>query len=510
VALHAGHGISVGNVDLSHSTRMTSGLLVLCLALAASPAAAVAPRHLQPKLSHENVEAMPMFTYKQDCTSKHRASLLAQQQAKGEIPGAGIDKFTPYASVYKDGFYQVECVKDLLLESGDKFGDGKYRYTLGDISNVSIVHYADTVPKEDQEPMSPEVCFKFCRTVPDMGYFGIHNGRDCYCTLYYKAMESDSTDCDAVCEGSPTQICGGKVKSSIFGMHECADTAETVSEAKSKLEGMKGSLHDVIASLNASSTDLQHTGEGIQGLAGQIFGDPWMANVMQGVKVYAGVLEHAAEDGVKAAMALNDAVAGLEQVKDDDFSSFDGVKAADDAVEVAEKTIAMVEEKTEELELLLGQANPTYGDEAEKAKEQYVPIMYFVDKALLNSVCTGDGKMIGNPYIVQNENGCAHHCNSKIHECVGYMMTPVAHMPDSKLCFLFEKFESVQTYSGCIGRDLTGGNFLQARAAKQDPEPIVITKVKFSKFDGATLKPDPSGKCDICLKKWTDRTQCPV
>ena len=30
-----------------------------------------------------------------------------------------------------------------------------------------------------------------------------------------KAMESDSSDCDATCEGSPTQMCGGKA----IGVH---------------------------------------------------------------------------------------------------------------------------------------------------------------------------------------------------------------------------------------------------------------------------------------------------
>eukprot|EP00972_Heterocapsa_arctica_P020274 2991641-Heterocapsa_arctica.AAC.1 len=68
---------------------------------------------------------------------------------------------------------------------------------MGDISNVSVVHYTEVMYKEDREVMTHDVCFSFCCSVPDMGLFGIQNDRDGYCTPYYKAMESDSTECDA-------------------------------------------------------------------------------------------------------------------------------------------------------------------------------------------------------------------------------------------------------------------------------------------------------------------------
>lgn len=47
----------------------------------------------------------------------------------------------------------------------DEFGDNKDDYKLGPVSDVSIVHYADHVAKEDQVHMTPKVCFKSCRTV---------------------------------------------------------------------------------------------------------------------------------------------------------------------------------------------------------------------------------------------------------------------------------------------------------------------------------------------------------
>merc|ERR1719389_1422512 len=191
--------------------------------------------------THEHIVSMPMHQYKQDCGTKSRlrivpgaASLLQQKN----VPGAGITPFEPFETVLKDGFLEVDCVKDYMYYRGDKFGDNKYDYKLEPTSNVSIVHYEDYVAKEDRVPMTQKVCFEFCRTVPYMGFFGIVNGRGCYCTPFFKPMESDSTQCDAVCEGDNTLMCGGKSKSSVFAMHMCASTGDDLS-ARS---GAAGSL----------------------------------------------------------------------------------------------------------------------------------------------------------------------------------------------------------------------------------------------------------------------------
>merc|ERR1719326_1240211 len=161
------------------------------------------------------------------------------------VPGAGVDKFKPFKTVLKDGFLPVKCVKDYMYYRGDKFGDNKHDYKLGSTSNVSIVHYNAFVAKEDRAEMTPNICFEFCRTVPNMGFFGIVNGRGCYCTPYFTPMESDSSQCDANCDGDNTLMCGGKSKSSIFAMHMCDSTeddlmarVESASELESDLSAM--------------------------------------------------------------------------------------------------------------------------------------------------------------------------------------------------------------------------------------------------------------------------------
>merc|ERR1740117_2455677 len=129
--------------------------------------------------SGEHVAALPMYMYKQDCWKSRPVSLM-------QNPGAGIDDFKPFERVEKDGFSSVGCFKDYMFSHGDKFGDNKHDYALGGVSNVSIVHYADHVAKEDRKAMTEKVCFEFCRTVPDMLFFGVTNGREFYCAPYYK------------------------------------------------------------------------------------------------------------------------------------------------------------------------------------------------------------------------------------------------------------------------------------------------------------------------------------
>merc|ERR1719424_1729657 len=87
--------------------------------------------------------------------------------------------------------------------------------------------------------MSSEVCFEFCRTVPDMNFFGLIYGRECYCAPYFKMTSGDTSECDAVCEGKPTEMCGGMAKSSIFEMHLCANTAEKLTDLAKKAGKLK-------------------------------------------------------------------------------------------------------------------------------------------------------------------------------------------------------------------------------------------------------------------------------
>merc|ERR1719460_24870 len=148
------------------------------------------------------------WKYKSDCFKNKPVTGLLQY-----VPGAGIAEFKPFSTVLKDGFSNIDCVMDYMYNHGDKFGDNKHDYKLETVSNVSIVHYEAHVKKEDRQPMTQDRCFEFCRTVPNMGFFGLMNGRSCYCAPFYKKMAGDSSQCDATCPGDSTMVCGGKSKS---------------------------------------------------------------------------------------------------------------------------------------------------------------------------------------------------------------------------------------------------------------------------------------------------------
>merc|ERR1719188_1012150 len=247
-----------------------------------------------------------MVMYKQDCFKRKPVLLGANSHVKAKMfPGVGTEpkKYVPFETVFKDGYYRVACVKDYMYYFGDKFGDHKVDYKLGQISNVSIVLYDSIIPKKDREPMSPTVCFGFCRTVPDMLFFGISNGRSCYCTPYFKQMESDDSQCDTKCEGNDVglQTCGSKTKSSLFSMHSCADTDE-------KLESFLAKAYQARETLklwmwyNAAPVayQMQMMGEGIQKYFSNV-GDSTMAALGQDMKsapwkVGSGILGKAFDD----------------------------------------------------------------------------------------------------------------------------------------------------------------------------------------------------------------------
>jgi len=143
---------------------------------------------------------------------------LAEGGAIGTVAGE-----EPFATVLKDGFWEVGCYTDKMVMTGDKFGDEKDKYK-GEGGGVSIANYEDLIDDADKKPMTPTICYEFCSTLPDMVFFGITGGRTCYCTPYFYPGPSDGSKCDATCEGDGYSMCGSTSgRSSVFEMHLCGD-----------------------------------------------------------------------------------------------------------------------------------------------------------------------------------------------------------------------------------------------------------------------------------------------
>jgi len=211
------------------------------------------------------------------------------QAHKTEIPGTGLGKVVPYDLVFKDGFMLTDCLKDSMFYHGDKFGDKRYDYEIGPSANVSIVHYDAVIAKEDRKPITPEECFMFCRTLKDMHYFGIRNGRDCYCEPYFERMASDSSDCDEPCDGDNTKICGGKTKSSIYEMHSCGDAPAVLGAAAAQQYTTKLNIEELVKKATTHANGQQDLSARLQDSFGQA-GDPGASDLMQSAKVCAGEL----------------------------------------------------------------------------------------------------------------------------------------------------------------------------------------------------------------------------
>merc|ERR1719502_568524 len=61
----------------------------------------------------------------------------------------------PYVTVLKDGWFEVGCYTDAMLEFGDKYGNNKFKYKMGESTNVSIAKYSELILKDEKKPMTP-------------------------------------------------------------------------------------------------------------------------------------------------------------------------------------------------------------------------------------------------------------------------------------------------------------------------------------------------------------------
>jgi len=388
------------------------------------------------------------------------------QEPQLALPGAGMhpEDIEPFQTVTKDGFLLTACVKDAMLEHGDKFGNNKFKYKYGTVSNTSIVHYQEIIPKEDREKMTIDRCFDFCRTVPNMVYFGLHMGRDCYCTPFYKPMAGDSSNCDQVCEGEPSQMCGGKTLSSIFEMHTCANTQGELEDAITDVEN-KVFFHfqDLADRLNEVAEAGKEDSEILQEVFGAA-GAPDVSNYMQHAKVYVGVLLDAVDKAHKLIDDLQDPYDAAQVSLGRNLQNFENIKVAEDAIRDLKAGIAESAKQTDSLKELRQKVHPaslmgTEGYNATDASAQYYPIMYFSSDDYRNktvmlkehmwhapATCTGDLLQIIFGGVADD---CANACDGLVGKCIGFNYFAL----NDGMCFLLETLETVQHWSGCNRED---------------------------------------------------------
>lgn len=524
------------------------------------------------------VASSPVHRHKDKCfRGPHKGLMAATQVAEilshGKVanPGAGLEpEQKPFEKVFKDGYFEAACVKDYMWDKGDKFGNNAGTYDVENSMNVSIVHYKAHV--SPPEPITPKICFDFCRTIPDMKFFGLIHGRDCYCSPFFKQDPGDSSGCDAVCEGDGTQMCGGMAKSGIFAMHLCANTAEEISDAISKAEELAKAAAGVSEEALNTASDLQDAATELMNKFGKA-GDPVASNLMKDAIVVAGQFEKKAKKTKKLGEKLDGLKSEAEGFDGKDFTDFETVTKA-------EKTIAGIDKTSEELEQSLEVTISMFGtvigetialeyevkgeelemkvdeedveeekkeDPEEEKKEPpnplklFLPVMHFVDQEASDFPSTCGGDVLNKPLSVSAED-CAMECQGEGNKCSGFSFFA----GKTGVCVLFEKMKSVQYYTKCGGELLqvhaASSSFLQMSSTPKSkgtnatnvtkaPSPFALALnkraklkkgsafkkegpedtmcyAKYSMHSGTTLKPDPSGKCKNCLKTVDKAQRC--
>jgi len=352
-------------------------------------------------------------------------------------------------TVYKDGFYHVNCIDDAMKEFADKHGASGHEKYAAQSTGVSIVKYSTVIAKEDQEEMTHSVCYNFCRRIEGMNFFGIQNGRDCYCTPYYKQQAgAGSENCDLPCDGNNGQMCGGTKKSDMFQMHWCGDAVEGLNSAKTLLLAAKGELKGLYDNMKTCADKLQAAGKKLQEVESVDSGDKYVGDMAMAAKGAAG-------DYLK----LNKKVpsdAKLQKVVDDmptgDMSSPENAMAAEKSMEDMDLFEALANDGIDDLT----EATAACGDAAapadlESVDKKYFSVAKFVEEDIddkwkaHSTTCGGD--FIGSASI-RSTDECAAYCDATVFpkKCMAFQAV------GDDLCVLFSEVKDVSTY---VAKDCT-------------------------------------------------------
>jgi len=397
-------------------------------------------------------------------------------------PGAGMDPaaIEPHVSIYKDGFFHVTCAQDIMENNGDKFGSSSQRYTDDEAftayGNVSIVRYEEHVERDSRKSMTPKVCFDFCRTVPDMLFFGLLHGRDCYCTPYFVAADKGGKGvCDWGCEGDLNSICGGEFKSSMYEMHLCANTAEDLTATSTAVAAEQLAIGEASAGGLALAAALEATAETLMGLA--IDNSDMLAHANgQEAKVMAGELKHAAERAAESSSALTESKTAIDGMAGEDMTDADNVYSAEEAMTHAHDTMDEAKHTMEEISEVSASVKPHFGENGTwGATGMFNSILYaFEDTKVANAnsaVPTScEGVYVGKPMTNMSFAECAEACNSfapksSLDYCIAYQYYDMGAQSDGlqhSLCLMYRELGKVD-YFDCEAERAEKPEFLQTK-----------------------------------------------
>jgi len=383
------------------------------------------------------------FTYVGGC--KLNGPGAVQTAAGGGADGT-VDGVAPANNVYKDGYWSVGCKGDAMIKIGDKFGNGKFKYDIGRVANTSVVRYDMVVERDSQESMTPKVCFEFCRTVPNMNFFGLINGRDCYCEHYYQTTTGEGT-CELPCEGDSASICGGGDMSSLYQMHVCAGgLAQDVSALQDSSDEVYDALDDDYEATLEVAEGMQASGDKLESYA-----EGSASDYAQQAKVAAGPLSRADE-------SLADLMGKFDENQQefpplDQEISFEERKKVEEWMEVTTETMDASEQALAAAKELVEESNPQA--EAEEAGSTFVPVLRQLgDKFGDNDQAVCAGTVTGLPKVGLTYDQCAHACDTEAPKSSDAYCWAFQYFsfPDAEpLCFLLSDLAELTSYKCAYG-----------------------------------------------------------
>lgn len=438
----------------------------------------------------------------------------------------------PFVRVFKDGYFEVGCIKDLMYETADKYHYNKFKF-IDDVTNVSIVHYKAVVMDSEWKPMTRTVCFEFCRTIPDMVFFGLTEGRECYCTPYYKTpmMQPKDDKCDKVCEGDNTEMCGGDRKTTVFEMHLCADFLEAIKESAMVADEMLSYMYDTAFIASSVADNLLAAGKKLKDVS-QSIGLPKIADYgyfaeQCGTDLRQSIVKMDCLDSYRQLMATYKEAKDLRSL---DFTRAENLQKSDDAraaMKDLSMDMAICTKKIEE-ELVL--SYPFYHEFAElknlndyknmwgtytAAFEQYYPLLYVISKVSGPKMTTCEGeKVLKATTMTMAE--CSEACDKTVYpdKCIGFQYYQMGSSKEfMPLCFLFKKFTQITTFECPFvdefellqKKNVVHKQALRGNMSKQDP-PICESTKQSVLYSGLTCNeffPTDSPYPDTCPESCT-------
>jgi len=386
-----------------------------------------------------------------------------QVVAKGGAHGK-VDGQEPFVKVLKDGYFEVGCYRDSMLEFGDKFGDEKDKYgPVASHANVAIVKYSELVEKTAQKEMTARTCYEFCRGLPGMVFFGITNGNDCYCEPYFKPQAGDDAACDIGCQGKSTEMCGNaKGKSTIWEMHLCDDTGEDLAE---HTEGAEEALTYFFENAGVAveiGKKMTAAGDALEEVAG-LSGSPNTGDLGMTAKQAGGELTKAFIEGRKVYETLLAAGTDAQALEGGDFTEASTVTQVEHTVEIIKENDSKVHKAALSIHSLVKAAYPAvdykvFGEDVAddqlatdlkggfRAGDYRLASYAMGETQLVPQATTCSGKAVGMPMLGLGENGCGVACEQTVYptKCVAFSHYEVEGKED--LCFMFADVDDVEAF----------------------------------------------------------------